>query len=32
MHEFLIHEAHVGDLMRYFGVVETLDILHEHFY
>jgi len=27
-----IHEAHGGGLMEHFGVVKTLDVLHEHFY
>ena len=32
MHELLVREAHGGGLMGYFGVVKTLDVLHEHFY
>ena len=31
MRELLIHEAHGGRLMGHFGVVKTLDVLHEHF-
>ena len=30
--ELLVHEAHGGGLMGHFGVVKTLDVLHEHFY
>jgi hypothetical protein len=32
MHELLISEAHEGGLMGHFGIVKTLDVLHEHFY
>ena len=32
MCEFLVREAHEGGLMGHFGVVKTLDVLHEHFY
>jgi hypothetical protein len=32
MYELLVHEAHGGGLMGHFGVVKTLDVLHEHFY
>jgi hypothetical protein len=28
----LVREAHEGGLMGHFGVVKTLDVLHEHFY
>jgi hypothetical protein len=31
MCELLIHEAHGGGLMEHFGIVNTLDVLHEHF-
>jgi hypothetical protein len=27
-----VSEAHGGGLMGHFGVVKTLDVLHEHFY
>jgi hypothetical protein len=27
-----IREAHGGGLMGHFGIVKTLDVLHEHFY
>ena len=30
--ELLVREAHGGGLMGHFGVVKTLDELHEHFY
>ena len=32
MHELLVREAHGGGLMGHFGVMKTLDILHEHFF
>jgi hypothetical protein len=32
MRELLVREAHGGELMGHFGVVKTLDVLHEHFY
>ena len=32
MRELLVREAHGGGLMGHFGVVKTLDVLHEHFY
>jgi len=32
MSELLVREAHGGGLMGHFGVVKTLDVLHEHFY
>jgi hypothetical protein len=32
MCELLVHKAHGGGLMGHFGVVKTLDVLHEHFY
>jgi len=32
MHELLVHEAHGGKLIGHFGVIKTLDMLHEHFY
>ena len=32
MRELLVFEAHGGELMGHFGVVKTLDVLHEHFY
>jgi len=32
MRELLVHEAHGGGLIGHFGVVKTLDVLHEHFY
>ena len=32
MHELLVSEAHEGGLMGHFGIVKTLDVLHEHFY
>jgi hypothetical protein len=32
MRELLVREAHEGGLMGNFGVVKTLDVLHEHFY
>jgi hypothetical protein len=32
MRELLVREAHRGGLMGHFGVVKTLDVLHEHFY
>ena len=32
MHELLVCEAHGGGLRGHFGVVKTLDVLHEHFY
>jgi hypothetical protein len=32
MCELLVREAHGGGLMGHFGVVKTLDVLHEHFY
>jgi len=32
MRELLVLEAHGGGLMGNFGVVKTLDVLHEHFY
>jgi hypothetical protein len=32
MRELLVHEAHGGGLMGHFGVVKTLDVLHDHFY
>ena len=32
LHDLLVREAHEGDLMRYFGVAKTLDMLQEHFY
>jgi len=32
MRELLVCEAHGGRLMGHFGVVKTLDVLHEHFY
>ena len=27
-----MREAHSGGMMGHFGVLKTLDILHEHFY
>ena len=30
--ELLVRESHGGGLMGHFGVLKTLDILHEHFY
>jgi hypothetical protein len=32
MRQFLVREAHWGNLMGHFGVAKTLDILYEHFY
>jgi len=32
MHELFVHEAHLSILMSHFGVVKTLNVLHEHFY
>ncbi|KAL3566434.1 hypothetical protein D5086_031849 [Populus alba] len=32
MRELLVREAYGGGLMGHFGVVKTLDVLHEHFY
>jgi hypothetical protein len=32
MRELFIHEAHESELIGHFGVVKTLDVLHEHFY
>jgi len=32
MRELLVREAHEGGLMGHFGVVKTLDVLHEHFF
>jgi hypothetical protein len=32
IHELLVREAHEGGLVGHFGVVKTLDVLHEHFY
>jgi hypothetical protein len=32
MRELLVREAHRGGLMGHFGVVKTLDVLHEHFF
>jgi hypothetical protein len=32
MHELLVREAHGGRLMGHFGVLKTLDVLHEYFY
>jgi hypothetical protein len=32
MRELLVREAHKGRLMVYFGVANTLIVLHEHFY
>jgi len=31
MRELLVREAHGRVLIGYFGVVKTLDVLHEHF-
>ena len=31
MRELLVREAYGGGLMEHFGVVKTLDVLHEHF-
>ena len=30
--ELLVREAHGGGLMGHFGVRNTLDVLHEHFF
>jgi hypothetical protein len=30
--ELLVCEAYEGGLMSHFGVMKTLDVLHEHFY
>jgi hypothetical protein len=30
--ELLVHEAYEGGLISHFGVMKTLDVLHEHFY
>jgi len=32
MRELLVCEAYGGRLMGHFGIVKTLDVLHEHFY
>ena len=32
MRELLVREAHGGGLLGHFGVVTTLDVLHEYFY
>ena len=32
MRELLVCEAYRGRLMGHFGIVKTLDVLHEHFY
>jgi hypothetical protein len=32
MHELFVCEAHMSILMGHFGVVKTLNVLHEHFY
>jgi hypothetical protein len=32
MRELLVREAHGGRLRGHFGIVKTLDVLHEHFY
>jgi hypothetical protein len=32
LRELLIHKAHRGGLMSYFGVAKTLDVLHKHLY
>jgi len=31
MHELLVHKAHGGGLMGYYGIVKTLHVL-QHFY
>ena len=31
-HELLVREAHSGELMGYFGILKTKDVLSEHFY
>jgi len=32
MHELLVHEVDGGELIGHFGVIKTLDMLHDHFY
>jgi hypothetical protein len=32
MRELLVREAHRDGLIRYFGVVKTLNVLHKYFY
>jgi hypothetical protein len=32
MHELLVTEAHSGRLMGHFGIIKTLEVLHEYFY
>jgi hypothetical protein len=32
MHELLIRAAYDGGLMRHFGIIKTLEFLHEYFY
>ena len=32
MRKLLVREAHGGDLMDHFGVRNTVDVLHEHFF
>jgi hypothetical protein len=31
-HELLVCEAHGGEMIRHFGVINTLDVLHKHIY
>jgi len=32
MRELVVREAHKKGLMGYFGIVKTLEVLHEYFY
>ncbi|KAL5820915.1 hypothetical protein ACOSQ3_022797 [Xanthoceras sorbifolium] len=32
LRELLVREAHGGGLMGHFGIAQTLDVLHEHFF